>query len=205
MRSERRLIWLAAIGKLVFLSLWIRHFGMVPGDREIMMLVRAFPEGIVRFCAFAGGVPTIAGLTVLLAWLHRKYVHPLTVIGAMVPIPIIEWILKHLIGRPRPLGEGLAFPSGHAIASLTLLLLIAGYAWSGRSRTQRVVFSLFFLIYVVAVGVGRVALGFHWPSDILGGWLVAVIYVSGILRFLQYWRQEAGSRILAPLNVRGNS
>lgn len=174
------MVWTSALA-LAFLSLWVRHSGILPGDRPGALLLRALPEAIVRFFALVGGTAGIAGLALLLTWRYRRYVQPLTVLGAMLPIPVVEAAFKHLVGRPRPGGHGLGFPSGHAIASLSLVLLLAGYTWPELSEKQRSAFVLFSFIYILAVGVGRVAMGLHWPSDILGGWLLAVIYATGIL------------------------
>ncbi|QHL91365.1 phosphatase PAP2 family protein [Sphingomonas changnyeongensis] len=79
--------------------------------------------------------------------------------------------LKWAFGRPRPdlfahldHVSDLSYPSGHAAQTACVWLLAAllvdrRLAWAG-------------VPLVVAVGVSRVALGVHWPSDVLGGWLV---------------------------------
>jgi len=95
--------------------------------------------------------------------------------------------LKWLIRRQRPAGERgalyasldpHAFPSGHAVrgAALVVLLapLLAPWGW--------VVLPL----WAGLVGLGRVALQVHFPSDIAGGWLVGLLV--GAVLLVAFWR-----------------
>lgn len=86
----------------------------------------------------------------------------------MVAAPIVEGLLKYLVGRPRPENVSLGFPSGHATAAAAFfgaVMILAGAlppracAWV---RTTAAVM-------IVLVGLARVILRAHWPSDVLAG------------------------------------
>jgi undecaprenyl-diphosphatase len=92
--------------------------------------------------------------------------------------------LKRVISRPRPnLPEGLkslvdppdrfSFPSGHATASLAVMLPVALAAGGGG-------ISLLVLAPALLVGVSRCYLGVHYPGDVLAGWLIAVVSVLAV-------------------------
>nr|WP_276611014.1 phosphatase PAP2 family protein [Kineococcus siccus] len=90
-------------------------------------------------------------------------------------------LVKALAGRPRPaLDAGLttatggSYPSGHALASATVLLyllalLLPPAASRARRRWRRAAVAVVLLV----VGADRLLVGAHWPSDVLAGWLLA--------------------------------
>ncbi|MET7618022.1 phosphatase PAP2 family protein [Streptomyces sp. NPDC005408] len=87
----------------------------------------------------------------------------------------------HLIGRPRPAiadwathASNFGFPSGHATTSALMAGLLA-WAIARRVRPSLARSSCVLLMgWAIAVGLSRVYLGVHWPSDVLGGWLFAL-------------------------------
>jgi undecaprenyl-diphosphatase len=93
-------------------------------------------------------------------------------------------MLKNLVGRPRPELvphlvpiHSLSFPSGHAADSAIVyvgLALIAGEAM--RSRASRAFVLAAALLLTGLVGLTRVYLGVHWPSDVLGGWVFGLCW-----------------------------
>ncbi|MFI7096231.1 phosphatase PAP2 family protein [Streptomyces lydicus] len=99
----------------------------------------------------------------------------------------LQQLVKALVGRARPVwpdpvdsAHYAAFPSGHAMSALVagvlLLWLLRLYgARPGWRWTARVLV----VLSVVGVGCTRVYLGVHWPSDVLGGWLLGGAVVAG--------------------------
>lgn len=93
------------------------------------------------------------------------------------------WVLKALFHRPRPeIVERLtdvdatwSLPSGHAANSAAVygaIALIAGVLWW--RRRQRRAIRVAAALVVLLIGLARVWLGVHWPSDVLAGWLVGI-------------------------------
>lgn len=123
----------------------------------------------------------VAGLAWLLM-LHKR-AEAAGIAASLIGSSVIDGWLKHLIARPRPeLVPHLvqvthaSFPSGHAMVSsavyLTLALMLAeGVEVDGwRGRAARVAVVAFFSALAVLIGMSRVYLGVHWPSDVLAGW-----------------------------------
>lgn len=95
----------------------------------------------------------------------------------------IAHLLKKIVARPRPElfhdlivpHHAYAFPSGHAVQSMAIVL--AALLLCGSPRWRRRI-ALAGLPFVLAVGVCRLYLGVHHPSDILGGWALAAAWVG---------------------------
>ncbi|MFF7412872.1 phosphatase PAP2 family protein [Streptomyces lydicus] len=116
----------------------------------------------------------------------------------------LQQLVKALVGRARPVwpdpvdsAHYAAFPSGHAMSALVagvlLLWLLRLYgARPGWRWTARVLV----VLSVVGVGCTRVYLGVHWPSDVLGGWLLGGAVVAG-----SAWAYGICARRWAPRTV----
>ncbi|KOG29048.1 phosphatase PAP2 family protein [Streptomyces resistomycificus] len=99
---------------------------------------------------------------------------------------LLQQAMKAAVGRPRPVwpdpvdsAHYSAFPSGHALTATVvcgLLLWLLRRHGAGRVwwRTALAVT----VISVVGVGLTRVWLGVHWPSDVVGGWLLGAMVVA---------------------------
>ncbi|WP_432494455.1 phosphatase PAP2 family protein [Kineococcus gypseus] len=116
-------------------------------------------------------------------------------------------LLKVLLDRRRPAVDaglttavGGAFPSGHAFASATVvlaaLLLLLPPARSARARAGR---ALAAAAALVLIGVDRVWLGAHWPTDVLGGWLLGAAVVLAATAAVRRADPSARRRGPAPL------
>ena len=106
---------------------------------------------------------------------------------------MLTLLLKLALPRQRPnlwprlVSESDAsFPSGHAMYSLALVLGVLLLCWSlPRFRRWRWAALGAGLAFSLLVGVSRLYLGVHYPSDVLAGWLTALIWVPGIFLLLR--------------------
>ena len=93
-------------------------------------------------------------------------------------------ILKDVFHRPRPdlvpisvYVSGASFPSGHSMMSaVTYLTLGALLARSHERKRVKAYFLLVAMFLTLMVGVTRVYLGVHWPTDVLAGWTAGAVW-----------------------------
>jgi undecaprenyl-diphosphatase len=113
---------------------------------------------------------------------------------------LLNMTTKQVFQRPRPaLWESSApettfsFPSGHAMGSMTLAAVVALLAWNTRWRWPVLLAALAF---TWLVGMSRLYLGVHYPSDVLAGWAAGLAWTAGaylvLFRARQPWRPAPG-------------
>ncbi|MGH7391190.1 MAG: phosphatase PAP2 family protein [Candidatus Rokuibacteriota bacterium] len=90
-------------------------------------------------------------------------------IALMVIAPLAEGTLKEIVGRARPEGPAMGFPSGHATAATAYFGAVAYLAGSLRTRAACVAVRSVAVVAIALVAAARVVLRAHWPSDVLGG------------------------------------
>jgi len=117
--------------------------------------------------------------------------------AAMVIPSSARWAISTLVARQRPTrtgwladAHGYAFPSGHAMASAAAAGLLTWLVASRLKHTAaRGAAGLVAVVWAAAVGWSRVYLGVHWPSDVLGGWCLAITWLA-LLQFLGFPRDH---------------
>jgi undecaprenyl-diphosphatase len=146
--------------------IWIHHHATRPLDA----LFRFSHElGTLPFCATL----VVAAIVWHLARAERRRAAAWASVG--IATLVLTEAVKLAVGRPRPdlwlhlvPVSGFAFPSGHAMAGAALFPLLG---WIGLRRHRALGYALG-LIVAAYVGVGRLYLGVHWPSDVLAGWAI---------------------------------
>jgi undecaprenyl-diphosphatase len=130
------------------------------------------------------GVVPLDLIVLLLLAARRRFRDGLFFAIAVSGSAVLNIVAKNYFARLRPeLWLSLtpettySFPSGHAMASATLGMALIILCWATRWRWPMTVASL---VFILLVGISRVYLGVHYPSDILAGWSAAVAWVFGM-------------------------
>jgi undecaprenyl-diphosphatase len=121
-----------------------------------------------------------AGFLVLDGKIHMAYFAAGSVVGGL----LVSELLKDIFQRPRPeivphiaYAANSSFPSGHSMMSaVTYLTLGALLARSQERKRLKAYFLLLAAVLTFLVGVSRVYLGVHWPTDVLAGWMAGAVW-----------------------------
>ena len=211
LRKYRLRLLLLFVGLL--LPLWafaeladeVREAEAFPFDQPILLFAHAlardgFDRAFVLLSALGyqyGVVPFDALLVWSLA-MRRRMRESVFAGVAIIGSALLNLAAKPSFARARPsLWESIApetnysFPSGHAMGSMTLAWVVVLLSWHTRWRWPVVVVAAMFTLLV---GLSRVYLGVHYPSDILAGWAAASVWAVGIYLLvfrgsLRPWRQ----------------
>lgn len=126
-------------------------------------------------------VLAVALLLIVVLLRKKRYGEAIFSAGVTASGGILSWVAKGSFARARPpavdalipLPLSFSFPSGHTTGSFCLAYVIAYLAlrshWRPWAKSAAIVAAF---AYTLAVGVSRVYLGVHWPSDVVAGWLL---------------------------------
>ena len=132
-----------------------------------------------------GGMPFVLFLTTIWclhqAWCKKYTNIVFTSLGLIGSIATV-WLLKYIISRPRPLemyhlvnSYGASFPSAHSIYAAALGCLAI---YLSQKHPQHTLICLCAFIWLLIMGISRVYLGVHFPSDVLAGWSISFIWIT---------------------------
>ena len=173
-----RLACLLTLGAFVGLSVAAFATGPLPGDLALRQELVAHDVGLAQQLARAvnqaGTWRILLPATLLLFALSRVARRHWWLWGAiMVASSLIEHGFKFMVGRPRPSGFSLGFPSGHSTAAATFAVVLVYIVTRERlTRAQRHGIQALGVVLMVLVGWARIVLHAHWPTDVLGGFLL---------------------------------
>jgi len=139
-------------------------------------------EVVVRDITALGGLVILGLLTIAACgylWLTQRHKLALFVAVSIPAGSLLNTLLKEYFTRPRPdivpHGTGAAlssFPSGHAMMSAIVFLTLGALLSLSTENTRIKIYILFWSVFLtVIVGISRIYLGVHWPTDIIAGWI----------------------------------
>jgi len=191
----------------LLLSVVAAGHGTLPGDRALASAIqRRTPDPLMEWFVllnrFGQALPWATLLTVCIAAalvLSRHRAEALLVLVTL-PLRLLNAGLKLLFDSPRPtldavqiteLADGYGFPSGHASSAMIfygVLFFIAPRVI--RSRTVCRIVRIATVIMIVMAGLARIAVGAHWPSDVLGGCLLSDHNLIVIIVVYRHWTRR---------------
>lgn len=159
-------------------------------DHLVLQATRTWRNGPVGVAAdvatslgYASGLLPVAGIATLLVAARGRQWCAVLPFMVLITADLAKVGLKAAFLRARPMPdpshglfahwEQFSFPSGHATDSMALYGLLLCWALFSRTR-GRVLVALLLALMPLAIGSSRVLLGVHWPSDVIGGWLLGL-------------------------------
>lgn len=143
----------------------------------------------------------------LVVWLLARRAWRLATWAAVTSVAggVIGLLTKNAVERARPSmpdpiahAPGFSFPSGHAMTATTSCAILLLVLLPLVPRSWRPVPWALAVISVLGVGFTRVALGVHWVSDVVGGWLLGLIVVTATATAFEAWRTDVGRAPTTP-------
>ncbi len=186
------------LGGFVTLTLLVNNHFVFPFDQPLLDAGGRLGQYMAAWNGLSDSAnfPLIAIGVGIVAWLlwTRQRLEAVLVILVLAAVTAGSEAVKQTVARPRPpgfdssvIGVVYSYPSGHVLEAVTIYGIISILVWrSSLPRIVRILVPVVFAIIVALVGVARVAVGAHYPSDVLAGLLggIGVVALFALLTSL---------------------
>lgn len=194
------IVLLLAIAGFQGLSILISRNQLKHFDESVIQVVQGWESPaltrIAELFSKIGSSPVTIPLIIVVAIVlfivlkHRKEL--ILLIGGMLGSTLLNELLKRVYHRARPdihrivEEQGFSFPSGHSMAVFTLYALLTFILWRHIPKQGgRIALIIFGLLMILCIGLSRIYLGVHYPSDILGGYWVSACWAALCIRLFR--------------------
>ena len=169
--------------------LWLHQFANPSLDNLMLFITNlGNPKTVVVVAAFTLGI----------LWWRRyrieTYIFVLTCLGGL----ILNTGLKLFFSKPRPQlwtllisEKSFSFPSGHALGSMVLYGFIAYLLAIHYLKFSQIIYGLA-VILIATIGISRLYLGVHWPTDVIAGYGVGFLWLMICITMLKLQRLRQG-------------
>ncbi len=128
----------------------------------------------------ANTIPIICIVIILLLIVKDKYRYVLGI--TTVTTLLSNQLIKHIIMRPRPdhlrliKQNGYSYPSGHSMISIAVYGFLIYYVYHKvKNKALKIALIILLSLLIILIGISRIYVGVHYPSDILGGYILSLL------------------------------
>jgi len=186
------------------ISIYARFVPMFPGDLYLILRLQSFNNPLLlstmECISFIFGgwssVLVVVAIGIAVWWRIGRLEAIMILVGGL--ITLVNTALKLAINRPRPSADlvhvlsseqGNGFPSGHAFFAILILGLTAYFiSINLKNRVLRMLVLAGLIALILLIGTSRVYLGVHWPSDVIGGYLIGGVFLTALIWFHRTWK-----------------
>lgn len=144
----------------------------------------------VKAVTYMGNWQSITALCIALLLIKpTRITYGIPVSAGAIFVTVLNKLIKTAVQRPRPddvvhlISEGgFSFPSGHSITSMFVFgLLIFLVRSNVRNKTAANVLTAVLSIPMILIGLSRIYLGVHYPTDVLAGWCLGIAVTAAVI------------------------
>ena len=182
--------YLAILGIVAWLCTEVWEKEVFSFDRSFLLWIHQFANSqldrIFLFFTALGNPPTVVTIFIMtIAWLamKRRYSDGIRFTIVCVGGVLIDRVMKLFFAKPRPelwhrliTETSFSFPSGHAVGSMVVYGFIAYILAKEMQQHKQYIYAAASLL-IIAIGLSRLYLGVHYPTDIIAGYGIGFIWL----------------------------
>ena len=158
----------------------------------IIKIMNSNITAIMIFISFLGSAITLITLALASIFLVKDKKYSKLIMLNLALSFILNRILKLIIARPRPprlrlvIENGYSFPSGHSMVSFAFYGFLI-YLINKNLKNKKIKYPLIILLglLILLIGISRIYLGVHYVTDVLGGYIIGLIYLIVFIKILK--------------------
>lgn len=204
------IIGLISLLAFSFIAFIVSANKVVQFDHSVISFVQGFENSalttVMKLLSFIGDTKSVIVLTILvIIFLYLVLKHRVELILFVVAIigsAMLNQLLKYSFQRARPDLHRLieidsySFPSGHAMSAFTVYTIISFLLWRHiHSRAGRTILIIFSALMIVGIGLSRIYLGVHYPSDIIAGYFASGCWLGIVIWIFQNYQDRRSRRL----------
>ena len=164
-------------------------------EQALLTITKNFPMSFDKGVTWqspgnlVGMLPVVIAVAALTSWFERPLIAATTAVAYILQFAIvwIGWGIWNR-GRPDPIANGVAapglhsFPSGHTVV-VTVVYGFLFYLWFRESRSwlEKIIAIAFATLWIGLISMSRLVLGAHWPSDVISGLIVSLLFLFFVI------------------------
>ena len=136
---------------------------------------------IMKIITFLGSALSIILLTVLLIIVVKGKRNKILILINVIVTTLLNQLLKNVFQRGRPIDSiieesGYSFPSGHSMVSMAFYGFLIYLLYKSNIKYKGLIVGLLSVL-IVLIGISRIYLGVHYPTDVIGGFTLSLSYL----------------------------
>lgn len=136
---------------------------------------------IMKIITFLGSALSIILLTVLLIIVVKGKRNKILILINVIVTTLLNQLLKNAFQRGRPIDSiieesGYSFPSGHSMVSMAFYGFLIYLVYKSNIKYKGLIVGLLSVL-IVLIGISRIYLGVHYPTDVIGGFTLSLSYL----------------------------
>ncbi|PKG23398.1 phosphatase PAP2 family protein [Niallia nealsonii] len=199
-------IILAGIAAFIGIAKWVTSKDIIVFDSNVIAFIQSFVSdrftAVMIAISFFGSIKWIATVLIIIACLlcwKKKYALAIFLLGASGLGALLNKGLKWFFKRERPdilpivIEKSYSFPSGHSMGSLLFygsLAFVVLHLMKPSKLRKIAVFV--FCLFILLIGISRIYLGVHFPTDVLGGYSVGMAFLFICIIVFHYYEEKTG-------------
>lgn len=204
------IIGLISLFAFSFMAFFVSANKVVQFDSTIITFVQGFENSaltvVMKIFTFIGDTKSVIVLSILvIIFLYvvlKHRVELILFIAAIIGSAVLNQLLKYSFQRARPELHRLieidsySFPSGHAMNAFTVYTIISFLLWRHiPSRTGRILLIIISALMIFTIGISRIYLGVHYPSDIIAGYFASGCWLGMAIWFFQKYQENRSRKL----------
>lgn len=146
---------------------------------------------VMIFISYLGSAITLITLSIAFIMLLKNKKNASYIVLNLTLVFLLNRILKVIVERPRPsilrlvVEDGYSFPSGHAMVSMGFYGFLIYLIWMNiKNKKVKYPLVIFLSLLILFIGISRIYLGVHYFTDVIGGFIIAIIYLVIFIKFI---------------------